>query len=53
MNKAKLESEKAEREYDLLCSVDHPNIMKAFLKWKTSNKTLKIGLEYLPCRDLK
>ena len=52
-SKAKLEFERSEQEFDLLYNIDHPNIMKSYFKWKANNEQLKIGLEYLPCKDLK
>ena len=51
--RSKQKLDKAEREFDLLYGIDHPNIMKAFLKWRTSKDQFKLALEYLPCRDLK
>ena len=53
IDKGQLESEKGEREYLILNSIDHPNIMKVYFKWITSNNMLKIASEYLPCRDLR
>ena len=51
--KGQLELEKKEREYLILNSVDHPNIMKVYFKWITSKNMLKIASEYLPCRDMR
>ena len=53
INKRQLESEKRKREYLILNSIDHPNIMKVYFKWITSKNMLKIASEYLPCRDLR
>ena len=50
--RGQIESEKGQREYRILYSIDHPNIMKVYFKWRTSENMLKIASEYLPCRDL-
>ena len=47
LNKGQLESEKGEREFRLLRSIEHPNIMKAYFMWKTDEKKLKIASECL------
>ena len=53
INKHQLEYEKSIGEFNILYESNHPNIMKSYLKWETSKQELKIGLEYLPCKDLK
>ena len=48
LSNGQLQSEKGKREFKLLQSIDHPNIMKAYFMWKTSKDKLKIASEYLP-----
>lgn len=43
---------KKENEFDLLNNINHPNIMKAYKKWKTSENQLEFAFEYLPWKDL-
>ena len=44
---------KKEREFNLLYSLNHPNIMKAYKKWETNQSKLKFAFEYLPCKNLQ
>ena len=39
-------------EFDLLCSINHPNIMKAYFKWGPAENKLNFAFEYFPCLDL-
>ena len=48
LSNGQLQSEKGKREFKLLQSIDHPNIMKAYFRWRTSEDKLKIACEYLP-----
>ena len=50
--KAKMRESKAESEFDLLYSMHHQNIMKAYQKWRTSQNQFKMALEYWPWNDL-
>ena len=39
-------------EFDLLCNINHPNIMKAYFKWIPAKDKLNLAFEHFPCLDL-
>ena len=39
-------------EFDLLCNIRHPNIMKAYFKWIPAKDKLNLAFEHFPCLDL-